>query len=158
MTARQPQYDLTDLLTRAGAELVGRNRAIMPGANHSGPQSGQWNRFGSVVMSYMRFHRQLLAIRYQLTREGSPMTKLRQDERRPQHYCSGCGELLPPRRKGFFHPDCLKADKRERMREKRRCEGEKLMTWLRRLRCPECGARLGGKPKSTRQHLEEGLR
>ena len=75
MTARQPQYDLTELLTRAGAELVGRNRAIMPGANHSGPQSGQWNRFGSVVMSYMRFHRQLLDIRYQLTREGSPMTR-----------------------------------------------------------------------------------
>ena len=47
------QYDLSDLLTRAGAELVGRNRATMPGANHSGPQSGQWNRFGSVVMSYM---------------------------------------------------------------------------------------------------------
>ncbi len=58
-----------------------------------------------------------------------------------RHYCRGCGRLLPPGFKGLFHPDCLKADKRRRMQEKRRKEREKSWQWLRKHGCGECQAK-----------------
>ena len=74
--------------------------------------------------------------------KGCRMGEQDQHDHRSQHYCRGCSRPLPLGTTALFHPDCLKGDKRERMREKRRCEGEKFVSWLRRLRCPECGAKL----------------
>ena len=42
-----------------------------------------------------------------------------------QHYCRGCGESLPPGRRGLFHPSCLKDNKVRRVRERRRAEQER---------------------------------
>lgn len=60
-----------------------------------------------------------------------------------QYHCRGCGVPLPFGFRGLFHPDCLKADKRRRTREKRRVEREKFEAWLRRLQCRECETSLG---------------
>ena len=75
---------------------------------------------------------------------------------RSQHYCRGCGGLLPLGTRALFHPDCLKADKRERMRGKRRLEREKFERWMKLQRCPGCGARLAGMPKNNQQPIEKG--
>ena len=49
-------------------------------------------------------------------------------------HCRGCGEPLEnPRR--TFHDECLKADKRRRVAERREKERKK---WLGVFRCPRC--------------------
>lgn len=73
------------------------------------------------------------------------------------YYCRGCGDPLPRSSRSLFHPDCLRADKRYRTREKRRLEREKLEAWLRRLRCRECGAQLGVKPQDGLRPAQEPL-
>lgn len=64
------------------------------------------------------------------------------------YYCRGCGQQLPPGWRGLFHAECLKADKRRRVREKRDREREMFQAWLGRQSCPNCGALLGlgGEP------------
>lgn len=57
-----------------------------------------------------------------------------------QYFCRGCGQPLPSGWHGQFHPECLKADKRRRTQEKRRLESARLLEWLQRQRCPQCGA------------------
>ena len=56
------------------------------------------------------------------------------------YFCRGCGDPLPSDWHGQFHPECLKADKRQRTQEKRRLERARLQQWLQRQRCPQCGA------------------
>ncbi len=65
-----------------------------------------------------------------------------QDGRQHRYYCRFCAEPLPSGSRELFHPDCLKADKRERMREKRRQERQKFERWLRGQGCSECVAKL----------------
>ena len=74
-----------------------------------------------------------------------------------QHYCRGCGKPLLVSWRGLFHPDCLRADKRYRTREKRRHERERFEAWLKRRRCHECGAKLGVKPQDGLRPAQERL-
>lgn len=83
------------------------------------------------------------------------MPRTGNNEKQHQHYCLGCGKPLPPGRRGLFHHDCLKADKRYRTSERRRREREKFQSWLRRQRCPRCGARLGEQAEEARRLLQE---
>jgi hypothetical protein len=59
------------------------------------------------------------------------------------HFCRGCGQPLPPGSRRLFHPDCLKADKRRRVREQRQQQYELFARWLLQQSCPKCGARCG---------------
>ena len=68
-----------------------------------------------------------------------------------QYYCRGCGEKLPPDGQAQFHPECLKADKRRRTREKRRLEQERALAWLERQKCPACGSAIRQEPKRSRR-------
>jgi hypothetical protein len=70
------------------------------------------------------------------------------------YFCRGCGGPLPPGLKGLFHPECLKADKRRRVREDREKKRWGLERLLSRVQCPQCGARFAQQkveaaPKST---------
>ncbi len=38
-----------------------------------------------------------------------------------------------------FHPQCLKDDKRRRVRQKRAAEQLRFRLWLRKIRCDHCG-------------------
>lgn len=58
------------------------------------------------------------------------------------YYCRGYGGLLPQGSPARFHPNCLKADKRRRIAERRQREARRLRAWLRRRKCPNCGATL----------------
>jgi|HubBroStandDraft_6_1064221.scaffolds.fasta_scaffold10466_5 hypothetical protein len=62
-------------------------------------------------------------------------------------YCCACRGKLPATFKGFYHPDCLREDKRFRMRKKRERERQQFEALLRRHKCSHCGHRLG-KPQS----------
>lgn len=55
-----------------------------------------------------------------------------------QYFCRGCGKPLPLGR-SQFHPECLKADKARRVRERRERQDVVFATRLARLRCPHCG-------------------
>lgn len=57
-----------------------------------------------------------------------------------KQYCRGCGGVLPPGVRAHFHKECLRADKRSRISEDRAREHEKFQRWLKKLRCPNCGA------------------
>ena len=59
------------------------------------------------------------------------------------YYCRGCGGLLSEGGKAHFHPECLRSDKQRRVAEHRRLETERRQAWLKRQRCPACGASLG---------------
>ena len=58
------------------------------------------------------------------------------------YFCWSCGGPLPPGWEGLFHPACLKADKRRRVREARHKIRMEFERWLGQKRCPKCGARL----------------
>ena len=60
----------------------------------------------------------------------------------PVYYCRGCGGPLPQGSSAHFHPECLKADKRRRIAERRQQEAQRFQKWIRRLQCPDCGANL----------------
>jgi len=62
------------------------------------------------------------------------------------YFCRGCGGELPSGSRSYFHPECLKADKRRRTREKRAQEREQFARWLRRVPCPRCGHAYGERP------------
>ena len=79
------------------------------------------------------------------------------DMRPAIHHCRGCGGPLVLGFRGFFHPDCLKADKRYRTRKKRRRERERFEAWLKRQRCHGCGAKLGVKPQDGLRPAQEPL-
>jgi hypothetical protein len=68
--------------------------------------------------------------------------------RRSEHvyFCSGCGGVLLERFRGRFHKECLKRDKRRRVRERREREQNKLNALLQRTKCPKCGSSLGLPP------------
>lgn len=57
------------------------------------------------------------------------------------HYCRGCGQRLSRGARSHFHKECLRSDKRDRLREQRRREEEKFRGWLMKQCCPKCGAR-----------------
>jgi hypothetical protein len=59
------------------------------------------------------------------------------------HFCRGCGRELPLGSRNYFHPECMKADKRRRIRERRAREREQFARWLRHVPCPHCGHRYG---------------
>jgi len=67
------------------------------------------------------------------------------------YYCRGCGEKLPPDGHAQFHPECLRADKRRRIQEKRRLEHERLLIWLARQKCPLCGSAMHEDPQHGRR-------
>jgi predicted SprT family Zn-dependent metalloprotease len=57
-----------------------------------------------------------------------------------QYFCRGCGKPLPPdRSRQQFHPECLKADKARRTREKRERRKQDVGTRVSQFRCPHCG-------------------
>jgi hypothetical protein len=62
------------------------------------------------------------------------------------HFCRGCGGELACDSRSYFHPECLKADKRRRIRERRAREREQFARWLRQVNCPQCGHRYGERP------------
>src|ERR1035438_3255197 len=64
-----------------------------------------------------------------------------QSQRR--YYCRGCGRPLPPGLRSHFHRECLRIDKRERVREQRQREKAQLEALLHKQRCLNCGARYG---------------
>jgi hypothetical protein len=74
-----------------------------------------------------------------------------------QHYCRGCGKPLPHGSHGLFHPDCLKADKRRRIWEKRRREQERIWKWLRKNGCAGCQANFRSQERISREPSEQSL-
>ena len=68
-------------------------------------------------------------------------TSLAADEPQPRHYCRGCGKQLPAGFRGQFHRQCLRDDKRRRIREQRQREQERFQRWLDKQRCLKCGAK-----------------
>ncbi len=71
-----------------------------------------------------------------------------------RYYCRGCGRLFPQNFKGKFHPDCLKADKRRRTREKRKTEQERIWKWLRKNACVECQANFWSQARISQEPSE----
>jgi hypothetical protein len=65
--------------------------------------------------------------------------------RRLNHYCRRCGGKLDNARRRF-HPDCLDADKRERIAARRQRERSRAQAFHRRQPCPCCGKRIGSHP------------
>lgn len=57
------------------------------------------------------------------------------------HFCRGCGSKLPINFNGLYHKECLREDKRRRIREQRHREQEKFRRWLGKQQCPRCGGR-----------------
>jgi hypothetical protein len=64
------------------------------------------------------------------------------------YYCRGCGRELPAQFRGLFHEECLKVDKRRRVREQRQREQERFLGWLKKQECRNCGVRIGDVAKS----------
>jgi hypothetical protein len=60
---------------------------------------------------------------------------------RPCYYCRGCGCALPSDFHGHFHKECLRADKRRRVRVRRKGEQARFEHWLQKQHCHNCGAR-----------------
>ena len=60
---------------------------------------------------------------------------------RPSYYCRGCGRSLPRGFRGHFHKECLGADKRRRIRLRRKKEQIRFEAWLSQQHCNVCGAR-----------------
>jgi hypothetical protein len=58
-----------------------------------------------------------------------------------RYYCRGCGRPLVAGVRSHFHSECLKSDKKERVRKQRRLERMRFEAWLHRQHCPKCGAR-----------------
>ena len=73
------------------------------------------------------------------------------------YHCRGCGEPLPAKYAGLFHPDCLKADKRRRTREKRKTEQERIWKWLRKNACVECQAKFRSQARISQEPSENPL-
>jgi hypothetical protein len=63
----------------------------------------------------------------------------------PVYFCRGCGTALPEGFRGHFHRECLRADKRQRVRNRRAQESRRFSTWARQLECPHCGKRHGNR-------------
>jgi len=75
--------------------------------------------------------------------DRNPASPLTGEETQPvAYYCRGCGAPLPQGSSARFHPECLKADKRRRIAERRQRETQRLHKWLRRRKCPDCEASL----------------
>jgi len=66
------------------------------------------------------------------------------------YYCRGCGGVLAGGDGSHFHPECLRSDKRQRVREQRRRQQEKFQKWLNRQRCVNCGVRYGEQGPNER--------
>jgi hypothetical protein len=72
----------------------------------------------------------------------------------PGYFCRGCGDQLPPGFRGHFHTECLRADKRRRVRSRRAQEQLRFKQWLQKVACPRCGAKYGDEAPD---HFEESL-
>ena len=70
------------------------------------------------------------------------------------HFCRGCGGELHCSSRSYFHPECMKADKRRRIRERRARERGQFARWLRTVSCPHCGHSYGEGPS---EHSEKPL-
>jgi hypothetical protein len=73
------------------------------------------------------------------------------------YYCRGCGTPLPTGRRYLFHPDCLTADERRRIQEKRRQEKERIWTWLKKYECTECQAKFRSQARISQEPSENPL-
>ena len=73
--------------------------------------------------------------------DESPDVSSGVDQEHWHHYCRGCGRILAFGFRGHFHRECLRTDKRRRMREQRQREHERFSRWLNKQRCPNCGAK-----------------
>ncbi len=69
-------------------------------------------------------------------------SELLEESQRQAYYCRGCSGPLPQGRSARFHAECLQADKRRVIAERRQRETQQLHAWLRRHRCPDCGTTL----------------
>ena len=82
------------------------------------------------------------------------------------HFCRGCGGELLRSSRSYFHPECMKADKRRRTRERRAREREQFARWLREVPCPHCRHRYGERlsepfekcPREASQGPQKGRR
>ncbi len=74
-----------------------------------------------------------------------------------QYHCRGCGKQLTLGWRALFHPDCLNADKRHRIREKRRREREKIWKWLRKDGCAGCQANFRSQERISWGPSEQSL-
>ncbi len=74
-----------------------------------------------------------------------------------RYHCRGCGDPLPVAWRVLFHPDCLKADKRRRIREKRRREQERIWKWLRKNGCAGCQANFRSQERISWGPSEQSL-
>ena len=74
--------------------------------------------------------------------QHNSQSELSEETQPVAYYCRGCGGPLPQDSSVHFHPECLKADKRRRIAERRQRETQRLHKWLRRRKCPDCGASL----------------
>ena len=63
------------------------------------------------------------------------------DLQRRRYYCRGCGGQLPSGVRAHFHKECLRSDKRERVREQRLREEKRFKARLLKECCPKCGTR-----------------
>jgi hypothetical protein len=85
------------------------------------------------------------------------MIELECTDGKKRHYCRGCGGPLVLGFRGFFHPDCLKADKRRRTLEKRQRDQERIWTWLRSHGCTECQTKFRSQARISQEPSEDPL-
>jgi len=57
-----------------------------------------------------------------LNEELNTPSELLEESQRQAYYCRGCGGPLPQGRSAHFYAECLKADKRRRIAERRQRE------------------------------------
>lgn len=73
----------------------------------------------------------------------SQINSLAAETEQRRYYCRGCGQPLVAGVRSHFHRECLKSDKKERVRKQRRLEQMRFEAWLQRRQCPKCGERYG---------------
>ena len=121
VTPLQPVKQLGQV--QVGRKRLGRSRVNTPSNQH--PQG---------VVASEQLHK-----RTNLQNAPNPESRLGEDQEH-HYFCRGCGRPLPPGSRAQFHKECLRADKRHRVREQRRLEERLFKVWLRKQICSKCGA------------------
>ena len=61
------------------------------------------------------------------------------EDAKQTYFCRGCGFRLQPGFRGHFHKECLRADKRRRVKGQRQREQKRFQAWLQHQHCLKCG-------------------